>query len=134
MKKHVALIFIITLPLLTSAAQAVTYVFPDFDSCRMQNETVIKPGSKIYLFHSGTADVRRAIKVSDVLKVYREYPSGFPWEVKEIGKVRILENAGEHYFKGEVIEGEVEPGFLAKKGRVSCFITSFISNTHCRNR
>lgn len=132
MKKHVGMISAVTLLFFTTAVYAVTYIFPNYAPCHMKNETVIKPGSKIYLFYSGVTNVRRAIKTSDMLSVYREYPSDFTCETREIGKVRILDQVGEHYFRGEVIEGEVQPDFLAKKGRESCFITSFISASHCQ--
>src|ERR1700686_3659976 len=110
---------------MTTAVNAVVYPFPNYGTSYMGVNTVIKTGSKVYLFHSGTDDVRNAINVDDVLTVYREYPRDFSPGSKEVGKVRILSPLGDYYFAGEVVEGEMQPGYLAKKGTVACFITLF---------
>ena len=84
----------------------------------MKVEAAMTVGTKIYLFHSGTDEVRKTINVDDVLTVYREYPPDFSPGNTEAGKVRILCPLGDYYFKGEVVEGTVQPGYLAKKGRL----------------
>ena len=96
----------------------------------MKTEAAMTVGTKIYLFHSGTEEVRKTINVNDVLTVYREYPPDFSPGSTEAGKVRILFPLGDYYFKGEVVEGEMQPGYLAKKGTVACFITSFKMDSH----
>jgi hypothetical protein len=82
-------------------------------------ETPMKTGETVYLFHSGTADVRRSIHCNDVLTVYRVSSS---CEVREVGKIRVVSYLGETYLKGEVIEGEVRADDIARKGEVSCLV------------
>ena len=86
-----------------------------------RGETVMKAGQILHLFHSGTADVRKTINTNDVLTVYRIMPS---CEVKEVGKIRVIAYVGETYLKGEVVEGEIRPDDIAKKGKVSCLVIS----------
>jgi len=78
-------------------------------------------GTVVCLFESGTADVKKAINVNDILPVYRE---GKSHELKEVGKIKVLSYIGEDYLKGEVIEGEVMAGDIAKKGDVASLIIS----------
>ena len=82
---------------------------------------IMVKGSVVCLFQSGTADVRKAIKVNDILFVYRE--SKFP-ELKVVGTIRVLSYAGEDYLKGEVVEGELKTGDIAKKGDVASLVIS----------
>jgi len=91
-------------------------------------EGIMTAGTKLYLFHSGTDEVRKTIGINDVLTVYRECPSDLSAETREVGKVRVLSPLGDYYFNGEVIGGEVKAGDLAKKGMVACFITAFKNN------
>jgi hypothetical protein len=84
-------------------------------------ETVIKAGQTVYLFHSGTEEVRMTIQDNDILTVYRINPS---CEVKTVGKIKIISHVGDTYLKGEVIEGEIKPDDIAKKGNVSCLVIS----------
>lgn len=94
----------------------------------MKAEASMTVGAKIYLFHSGTDEVRKLINVNDVLTVYRESPPDIAPGSTEAGKVRILFPLGDYYFEGEVIEGAIQPGNLAKKGKVACLITAFKKN------
>jgi hypothetical protein len=84
-------------------------------------------GTVVCLFQSGTADVKRAINVNDVLPVYRE---GKSHELKEVGKIKVLSFVGEDYLKGEVVEGELKAGDIAKKGDVASLIIS--SDDKCK--
>ncbi len=124
--KKLALFLLLLAPfLMTSSLHAVTYPFPEKGPAYLDNDAVMKPGTKVYLFHSGTEEVKKTIKTNEVLGVYREYPADFSPGIKETGKVKILSALGEYYFAAEVIEGEIQPGYLAKKGTVACFITPF---------
>ena len=76
-------------------------------------------GETVCLFQSGTADVKKMISVGDLLTGYRE--SG-KHELKEVGKIKVLSYIGEDYLKGEVIEGEVRTGDIAKKGDVASLV------------
>ena len=129
-KKHSLSLLLVTLLFLPATLHAVTYPFPENEPAYLKDDAVMKAGSKLYLFHSGTNEVKKSINVNDVLTVYREYPSDFSTGSTEAGKVRILFPLGDYYFKGEVVEGEMQPGYLAKKGTVACFITSFRMDGH----
>lgn len=87
-------------------------------------------GVKLYLFYSGTEEIRRTINVNDVLTVYQEYPPDYSRTMREVGKVRVLAPLGDYYFNGEVIGGEVQAGDLAKKGTIACFVTPFAAMQH----
>jgi hypothetical protein len=84
-------------------------------------ETVMKAGQIVYLFHSGTEDVKRAIRADDILIVYRISPL---CEVKTVGSIKVISQVADTYFKGEVVEGEISPNDIAKKGHVSCLVIS----------
>jgi hypothetical protein len=78
-------------------------------------------GETVCLFQSGTPDVKMAISTGDVLVVYRESESH---ELKEVGKIKVLSYVGEDYLKGEVVEGELKAGDIAKKGDVASLVIS----------
>jgi len=82
---------------------------------------VMEKGAAVCLFQSGTADVRKEIRVNDILTVYRENQDH---QMKEVGKIRVLSYVGEDYLKGEVVEGEVKAGDIAKKGDVASLVVS----------
>jgi hypothetical protein len=130
MKKISFLLLLITPLIMTTSLHAITYPFPENGPAYLKDETVMKVGTKIYLFCSDTAEVRKTISVNDVLSVYREYPPDISLETREVGKVRILSALGEYYFEAEVIEGYVQPGNVAMKGTVACYITSFKKKGH----
>jgi hypothetical protein len=78
-------------------------------------------GETVCLFQSGTEYVKKAIGIGDVLVVYREGPKH---DLKEVGKIKVLSYIGEDYLKGEVVEGEVMAGDIAKKGDVASLVIS----------
>jgi hypothetical protein len=82
---------------------------------------IMEKGAMVCLFQSGTADVKKAISIGDVLVVYREGPKH---ELKEVGNIKILSYSGEDYLKGEVVEGEIKAGDIAKKGEVASLVIS----------
>jgi hypothetical protein len=82
---------------------------------------IMVKGTVVCLFQSGTADVKKAINVNDILPVYRE---GKSHELKEAGKIKVLSYVGEDYLKGEVVEGELKAGDIAKKGNAASLIIS----------
>jgi hypothetical protein len=81
----------------------------------------MKTGHTLYLFHSGTDDAKKAVHENEILTVYRINPS---CEVKVAGRIRMIAYIGETYLKGEVVEGEVKSGDIAKKGKVSFLVIS----------
>jgi hypothetical protein len=123
MKRKIAIILIVIL-LLTSvsatlAVFAVSYPPPLLYHRQDRGETVMKAGQTVYLFHSGTDDVRKTIHADDILTTYRTIPS---CEVNPIGIIKVLSYIGETYIKAEVLEGEIRPDDIAKKGNVSCLV------------
>ncbi len=82
-------------------------------------ETSMRPGETVYLFHSGTQDVKKGIHPNDVLMVHRINRS---CQAVEVGKIKVISYVGETYVKGEVIEGEVRADDIAKKGDVSFLV------------
>lgn len=89
---------------------------------QIKSEVVMKTGSIVHLFHSGTADVKKEICLNDVIPVYREHVAGGHFTSKEVGKVKVLSYAGEHYFEAQVVEGEIKVGDVAKKDTASCLV------------
>jgi hypothetical protein len=89
---------------------------------KVKGEVVMKVGSTVDLFHSGTADVKKEICVGDVIPVYRETMAGGHTTVKEVGKVKVVGYEGEHYFKAEIVKGEIKPGDVAKKTTAYCLV------------
>ena len=101
---------------------AVSYApAPLFHRQERGEKVVMKAGETVYLFHSGTEDIKRTIHPSDLLTVYRIKPS---CEVIEVGKLMVLSYIGETYLKGQVVEGEIRPDDIAKRGNASCLIIS----------
>jgi len=125
MKRKIAIILIVIL-LFTSvsaplAVFAVSYPPPPLYHRQNRGEMVMKVGQTVYMFHSGTDDVRKTIHANDILTVYRINPS---CEVNPVGIIKVLSYIGETYIKAEVLEGEIMPDDIAKKGNVSCLVIS----------
>jgi len=116
--------------LMTRSLHAVAYTFEENKPAYIKDNTAMKVGTRLYLFHSGTLDVKRTIHVNDILSVFREYPSGFSSVSGETGKIRILSCSGKYFYEAEVVEGAIQPGDMAKKGTVACFVTPFGKNMH----
>jgi hypothetical protein len=125
MKKGLLLLLVIPL-FLTSPVHAVSYPPSGQEPSYLKEEEVLTAGAIVHMFHSGTPDVRTAIKINDVLTVYRDYPPDLGVVTKQTGKVKVINTLGDYYFAGEVIEGFVQPGSLALKGTVACIITTHL--------
>jgi hypothetical protein len=125
MKRKIAGILSVILFLLAAAnpltAVAASYLPAFFYHQNDIAETVMKVGQTAYLFHSGTEDVKRTIYVNDILIVYRISPL---CEVKKVGIIKVISNTADTYFKSEVVEGEIRPNDIAKKGNASCLVIS----------
>lgn len=91
---------------------------------QLKGEVIMKVGAKVQMFHSGTGDVKNDICIGDVIPVYREHPYSRSLKVEAVGKVKVLGLASEHYFEGEIVEGQVKVGDIAKKetGACACLI------------
>ena len=124
MKKKIAIILItILLSTFFSAPLTVFAVSypPTLYHRHDWGDTVMKAGQTVYLFHSGTDDVKKTIRADDILTVYRISPS---CEVNPVGIIKVLSYIGETYIKAEVLEGEIRSDDIAKKGNVSCLVIS----------
>lgn len=121
MKK--ALFLILAMPFfLAATVQATSYPLPE--PGYLKEADVMRAGARVHLFHSGTDDVKNAIRINEVLTVLREYPPDISGAIRETGKVRVVARLGAYYLEGEVIDGYAEPGYLAVKGTVACLITT----------
>jgi len=110
------LLLVLCAPLIVYA----TSYMPFFHS-QDSEETAMKSGQEVYLFHSGTDAVRKTVQVGDILIVYR---ITLTCEVKEVGRIKAVAYIGENYLKAKVVEGEIKSDDIAKKGNVSCLVIS----------
>jgi hypothetical protein len=108
-------------------ARAVSYPLIEEQREEKAAKGIREKGETVCLFESGTADVKKAISVGDLLTVYRENGKH---ELMAVGKIRVLSYIGEDYLKGEVVEGDVRTGDIAKKGDVAGLVIS--SEDKCR--
>lgn len=101
------------------AAFGVSYPPPLYHTAERHDKFI--KGDVVYLFHSGTDDVKKTIHVGDTLAVYRTTPA---CEILPIGIIKVISFVGETYLKGEVFAGEIKPDDIAKKEKVSCLVIS----------
>ena len=88
-----------------------------FDPLPREQETAareISPGETVFLFHSGTPEVRRSLKIGDVLGVFRVGRDG---SIRSVGGIRATAFVGEFCLRGEVIEGRILQQDVAEKNR-----------------
>lgn len=128
--KKILFLFLAVPLFLASPLHAVSYPTSAEEPTYLKDAEVMKAGAKIHMFHSGTEDVKSAIKLNDVLTMYREYPPDISGISKISGKVKVIGTLGDYYFEGEVIEGYVVPGYLAIKGTIACLITTRFKLKH----
>ena len=82
---------------------------------------IMEKGDVVCLFQSGTAEVKKAINIGDVILVFREGPDH---KLKAIGKIKVLSYSGQDYLKVAVVEGEIRAGDVAKKDEVASLVIS----------
>ena len=129
MKRYVSVTALLLLSLIAGffgRAQAVSYPLVEEQREEKAAKGIREKGESVCLFQSGTEDVRKTIVVGDVLIVYRE---GENRGQEEVGKIKVLSYAGEEYIKGEVVEGKVQTGDVAKKGPASVLV---IAGERCK--
>lgn len=117
-KVIVAVLLCMALPLIAVAVSPSTA--PEEREEKIAKGIRVK-GEAVCLFQSGTADVKRTISAGDLLTVFREDGKH---DLREVGKIKVLSYIGEDYLKGEVVEGEVHNGDIAKKGDVASLVIS----------
>ena len=116
-----ALLLLLGMLGISGYAAAVSYPVVEDQREEKAVKGIREKGETVCLFQSGTEDVRKTILAGDVLIVYREDGNR---EHKEVGKIRVLSYAGEDYIKGEVVDGVVQTGDVAKKGNVASLVIS----------
>jgi len=104
---------------LSGSAAAVSYPVVEDQREEKAAKGIREKGETVCLFVSGTEDVRKSIGIGDVLVVYREDGNR---EQKEVGKIRVISYAGDDYIKGEVVDGAVQSGDVAKKGKAASLV------------
>ena len=114
----ILLLLVLSLP---GSARAVSYPLIEEQREEKAAKGISEKGETVCLFQSGTADVRQAISIGDVLPVFRE---GSDRELTTVGRIRVLSFVGDDYLKGEVIEGEVRAGDVAKKDDAASLVIS----------
>ena len=123
LKRNISVIVNVILLLLMACAPlsafAVSYPAQLYHR-EVRHDKFVK-GDTVYMFHSGTEDVKKTIHVNDTLTVYRTSPTCV---VTPIGIIKVIAFVGETYIKGEVFAGEIKPDDIAKKENVSCLIIS----------
>jgi hypothetical protein len=81
--------------------------------------TAMAPGATVYLFHSGTEEVRRSMRVGDVLVVSRPGEYGTS---RTVGKIQVAAPAGAFCLRGEVLDGSIHLQDLASREGVYCLV------------
>jgi hypothetical protein len=76
-------------------------------------------GATVFLFHSGTEEVRRSLAVGEVLEVTRPGENGAS---RTVGKIRVAAPAGAVCVRGEVLEGGIHLHDLAGREGVYCLV------------
>ena len=82
----------------------------------------MQAGQKVWLFLSGTPDVKKEICLNEIIPVYREVKAGARYQIKEVGKVKVLSYQGKNYFEAQVVSGIVKVGDVATKESASCLV------------
>jgi len=85
------------------------------------DDPVLTTGQSLYLFYSGTEEMRAQLHIGDVLVVYRVSRS---CEAQSVGKVRLVSFVEVTYLEAVVIEGSVKMNDLARQGAISCLVLS----------
>lgn len=116
--KRSLLLFLVLLIMssLSAAVQATT------KEQELRGEVELKKEKVIYLFHSGTKDVRNAFCVGDIVPVYREVYAYGATKKTEVGKIKVISFTGDHYLKAEIVEGKIKRGDIAQKEAATCLV------------
>jgi hypothetical protein len=87
-------VILIVCAVLPQIANAVSWSPIEEERQEKVDKGIMVKGMVVCLFQSGTADVKKAININDILPVYRE---GKSHEVKEVGKIKVLSYVREDY-------------------------------------
>lgn len=84
-------------------------------------DVVMVTGDIVHLFYGGSKEASAVFCPNETVQVYRQEPRKRLRYVEQ-GKVQITRIIDENYVEGKVIEGNVKPGYVARKGNVSCLV------------
>ena len=84
-------------------------------------EVMMSGGERVRLFYGGTQEAKNIFCIGETVPVYRNDPRD-PQHPIEVGHVRILRDLDEQYLEGEVADGNVREGDLARKSIAACMV------------
>ena len=64
--------------------------------------------------------MKKEICLTDIIPVYREVKVGARFQVREVGKIKVLSHQGENYFEAQVVSETVKAGDIATKESAWC--------------
>jgi len=117
--RSLCLVILLLATLCAPASHALAVAYYPLVHHEPGEETLARPGTTVYLFHSGTEEVRALLHPGDVLAIYRTNPS---CDALAVGKVRVVALLGENYLEAVVIEGSVKINDIAKQGMASFLV------------
>jgi hypothetical protein len=85
-------------------------------------EIVMQTGDEVTMFYGGSKEAQAVFCPGETVEVYRAESRQRLRYIKE-GKVEITRVIDENYVEGKVVEGNVKPGYVARKGNVGCLVT-----------
>ena len=112
----------IFIAIVAMAAGTVASNVSGVEAQEVMSKLVMKAGQMVWLFHSGTPDVKKEICLNDIIPVCREEKVGNNFKVEKVGKIRVLSYEGRNYFKAMVVTGEARFGDIATKNVASCLV------------
>lgn len=86
-------------------------------------EVVMKSSDMVHLFYGGSKEASAVFCPGETVKVYRQ-ESRKRLRYIEQGMVEITRVIDENYVEGKVVEGNVKPGYFARKGNIGCLVTT----------
>jgi hypothetical protein len=84
-------------------------------------EVMMSGGERVRLFYGGTQEAKNIFCVGETVTVYRATPPDSQHSM-EVGHVRILRALDDQYLEGEVVDGRVREGDLARKAIAACMV------------
>src|SRR4051812_37871603 len=97
MKKIRWILLMLVVPAMVTVAGCSVYKQPIKSEVEVNRHKVLNIGDQVLLFHSGTQDVKKIICIGETIPVYTEAFTSGVTSRKEIGKIKVLEYAGDHY-------------------------------------
>jgi hypothetical protein len=82
----------------------------------------MKGDDVVHLFYGGSKEASAVFCPGETVKVYRQ-ESRKRLRYIEQGMVEITRVIDENYVEGKVVEGNVKPGYVARKGNIGCLVT-----------